>query len=341
MPSTRPPSSRRPISAASSPTSTTSSARSPSTQPRRAARTGPSDRQLRLPPEGVHPRPVADDRARPGLARRAPQPREGRHASTGSTPPSCRSSTDAASPASTSRSAATSPQRKEAEAQLREQAALPQLGQLDGHGRARSPQPPGRACVARCRSSTGASSASIGPRRHRDDDPADRRAERQGRRPAAVRQAHRGAVRPRRRAALAREVAASVRGGNGQRGPDDCGARWPVRARAAIRTTLRAALLNLTMNACQASADGERRDRGHGREDGSCRMAVRDRGPGLPQTFASGCSSRSSRRGRKAPGLGLAIVKRLVEQQGGRIALTDRPGGGTVATVSLPLAAVS
>jgi signal transduction histidine kinase len=39
-------------------------------------------------------------------------------------------------------------------------------------------------------------------------------------------------------------------------------------------------------------------------------------------------------------GLGLAIVKRLLELQDGGIALKDRPGGGTVAEVTVPLAPV-
>ena len=43
-----------------------------------AARAGPPDPELRLSPEGVHPRSVDDDRQRPHLARRDPQPRQGR-----------------------------------------------------------------------------------------------------------------------------------------------------------------------------------------------------------------------------------------------------------------------
>ena len=35
-------------------------------------------------------------------------------------------------------------------------------------------------------------------------------------------------------------------------------------------------------------------------------------------------------------GLGLAIVKRLLELQGGGIVLTERPGGGTVADLTIP-----
>ena len=45
---------------------------------RGAARAGPPDPELRLSPEGVHPRAVGDDRQRPDLARRDPQSRQGR-----------------------------------------------------------------------------------------------------------------------------------------------------------------------------------------------------------------------------------------------------------------------
>jgi signal transduction histidine kinase len=37
-------------------------------------------------------------------------------------------------------------------------------------------------------------------------------------------------------------------------------------------------------------------------------------------------------------GLGLAIVKRLIELQDGTITLEDRPGGGTIARVMIPIA---
>jgi signal transduction histidine kinase len=37
-------------------------------------------------------------------------------------------------------------------------------------------------------------------------------------------------------------------------------------------------------------------------------------------------------------GLGLAISQALAEVQSGSIALSDRPGGGTLATVTLPAA---
>ena len=41
-------------------------------------------------------------------------------------------------------------------------------------------------------------------------------------------------------------------------------------------------------------------------------------------------------RSQPGSGLGLAIVQSIVEANGGRVALADNPGGGTVASIFLP-----
>ena len=69
-----------------------------------------------------------------------------------------------------------------------------------------------------------------------------------------------------------------------------------------------------------------------------CRIAIHDRGHGIPpdvrdRVFEPFFTTRAG-----GTGLGLAIVKRLLELQDGAIALNDRPGGGTVAEVTVPLA---
>ena len=100
---------------------------------------------------------------------------------------------------------------------------------------------------------------------------------------------------------------------------------------------LRAALLNVTINACQATGllPMEIVVSSHA---GRCRIAVCDRGPGIPpdvheRVFEPFFTTRAG-----GTGLGLAIVKRLIELLNGTIVLTDRPGGGTVAEISVPLA---
>jgi PAS domain S-box-containing protein len=100
---------------------------------------------------------------------------------------------------------------------------------------------------------------------------------------------------------------------------------------------LRAALLNVTMNACQA-AGNERVQVTIEVHQGHCRIAVHDHGPGIPpdvreRMFEPFFTTRAG-----GTGLGLAIVKRLVELLNGTVSLNDRDGGGTVAEVSVPLA---
>jgi signal transduction histidine kinase len=73
------------------------------------------------------------------------------------------------------------------------------------------------------------------------------------------------------------------------------------------------------------------------------RVTVRDRGPGVPQTFRPRLFERFSQaedpltRAREGTGLGLAISKVLVEQHGGTIGHEDAPGGGALFWFALPL----
>ena len=95
-----------------------------------AARPGSPDPQLRLSPEGVHPRTVDDDRQRPHLARRDPQSRQGRIALLGRHDDRAVPERAPASRISTWRSATTSPIARQSEKRLREQAALARLGEM-------------------------------------------------------------------------------------------------------------------------------------------------------------------------------------------------------------------
>jgi PAS domain S-box-containing protein len=100
---------------------------------------------------------------------------------------------------------------------------------------------------------------------------------------------------------------------------------------------LRAVLLNVIINACQATGTSPMAI-AVSSHAGRCRIAVSDRGPGIPpdvheRVFEPFFTTRPG-----GTGLGLSIVKRLIELLNGSIVLADRPGGGTVAEIVVPLA---
>ena len=70
-------------------------------------------------------------------------------------------------------------------------------------------------------------------------------------------------------------------------------------------------------------------------------VAVKDRGPGIPDESKEAVFTRFERvdkRGVKGVGLGLAIVKRIVDLHGGRVWVEDNPGGGSIFYVTIPKA---
>ncbi len=80
------------------------------------------------------------------------------------------------------------------------------------------------------------------------------------------------------------------------------------------------------------------------RDGGMVCVSVIDRGPGIPvadrdrllRPFERGEASRSRDTG--GAGLGLSIVRDFAARHGGAFALSETPGGGTVATLQLPAA---
>ena len=100
---------------------------------------------------------------------------------------------------------------------------------------------------------------------------------------------------------------------------------------------LRATLLNLLLNACQA---GGRHVQVDVKASGtSCSIAVLDRGTGIPPDVMQHVFEAFYTTKKTGTGLGLPIVKRLMELQQGSVSLRPRQGGGTIAEVTLPLAA--
>jgi two-component system osmolarity sensor histidine kinase EnvZ len=71
------------------------------------------------------------------------------------------------------------------------------------------------------------------------------------------------------------------------------------------------------------------------------RIAVSDRGPGIPPSEAERLKLpftrlETARTGAVGAGLGLAIVERIARSHGGHLELQPRDGGGLAASILLP-----
>ncbi|MCG8471544.1 MAG: ATP-binding protein [Desulfobacterales bacterium] len=95
-------------------------------------------------------------------------------------------------------------------------------------------------------------------------------------------------------------------------------------------------LVNLILNAVEAVGSGGTIEVRAECVDAEVRVSVADNGPGIPEDLASRLFEPfvSGREG--GSGLGLSISKRIAEGLGGHLAVTPRPGGGTVFTLGLP-----
>jgi signal transduction histidine kinase len=132
----------------------------------------------------------------------------------------------------------------------------------------------------------------------------------------------------------ARNMAATAEKAGVQIGIDCNGDLPPLRS-----ATLYHVLLNLLKNAIEAMPGGGRVDVRAGSLRDALVLTVADTGPGippevLPRLFEPFFSLKATGKG---TGLGLVICKDLVEKQGGSIVAANRPEGGAVFTVTIPL----
>jgi Amt family ammonium transporter len=99
---------------------------------------------------------------------------------------------------------------------------------------------------------------------------------------------------------------------------------------------------NLLSNAINFSPEGASVEVSIGRHDGMIRVSVRDRGPGIPDSFHDLVFEKftqadtSDRRQRGGTGLGLSICRAIIEDLGGRIDFETEPGSGTTLFFDLP-----
>lgn len=101
-------------------------------------------------------------------------------------------------------------------------------------------------------------------------------------------------------------------------------------------------IVNLLTNASKYSPAGQKIDIGIDVMDNQMLIAVADRGPGIPigdredifRYFKRLAVEDTDQYG---TGLGLSVVKSIVEGHGGAISIDDRPGGGSIFWITLPL----
>ena len=106
---------------------------------------------------------------------------------------------------------------------------------------------------------------------------------------------------------------------------------------------IRQAILAILENACRyAASGGVLRCQTELRADGFIAVHIHDRGPGFPEKtgeitvnpFWRGDTSRSRATG--GTGLGLSVVQAIATAHGGKLELSNRPGGGATVSILIP-----
>ena len=100
---------------------------------------------------------------------------------------------------------------------------------------------------------------------------------------------------------------------------------------------LQLVVVNLLLNAAQATHNQGRVRVDVATTDGVCRIAIADNGPGIPEEVRERIFEPFFTTKSRGTGLGLPTAKRVIERHGGDIDVRCPPAGGTVVTVSLPL----
>jgi two-component system sensor histidine kinase AtoS len=100
---------------------------------------------------------------------------------------------------------------------------------------------------------------------------------------------------------------------------------------------LQTVFLNLLLNAAQASGSASGVRVTVTSEGRTCRVAITDRGPGIPQALLEKVFEPFFTTKHRGTGLGLPTAKRVIERHNGTIEFETPQGGGTTVVVTLPV----
>ena len=103
-------------------------------------------------------------------------------------------------------------------------------------------------------------------------------------------------------------------------------------------SSIRGALMNLMLNAIEATPEGGVVSIGSNRIDQSLQLQITDTGPGIDEEKAKKIFEPFFTTKTHGLGLGMPYAKKIIEQHGGTISLNSRPGEGTTVNVVLPAA---
>ena len=103
-------------------------------------------------------------------------------------------------------------------------------------------------------------------------------------------------------------------------------------------SSIRGALLNLILNAIEATPEHGVVSIANKRAGDSVRLEITDTGPGFDEEKAKKIFEPFYTTKAGGLGLGMPYAKRIIEQHGGTISLNSRPGEGTTISVALPAA---
>jgi signal transduction histidine kinase len=103
------------------------------------------------------------------------------------------------------------------------------------------------------------------------------------------------------------------------------------------RTLLRQAILNLVKNGLEALSRGGELIISSRATDNGVEVSVADTGPGIPAEVAQRLFEQFFTTKPQGTGLGLSISRQIIEEHGGNLTWSNRPGGGAVFTILLPV----